>query len=55
MRKIIALVVALAGFSATASPADRHMAFERNHAVYVANLDFRIRKDRRWNFPRDLA
>jgi hypothetical protein len=39
MRKIIALVVALAGFSATASPADRHMAFERNNAVYVANLD----------------
>jgi TolB protein len=39
MRKIIPVVVALAGFSGTAFPADRHIAFERNHAVYVANLD----------------
>ena len=39
MRKIISLVVTLAGFSATAFSADRHMAFERNNAFYVANLD----------------
>jgi TolB protein len=39
MKRIISLAVALAGFSATAFPADRHIAFERNNAVYVANLD----------------
>jgi len=37
MRKLIAF--ALASFSVTAFPADRHIAFERNNAVYVANLD----------------
>lgn len=39
MRKTIAVVVALAGFSDTAFPGDQHIAFERNNAVYVANLD----------------
>lgn len=39
MRKIVSIAITLAGFSATAFPADRHMAFERNNAVYVANLD----------------
>jgi TolB protein len=39
MRRVIPIVIALAGFSATAFPADRHIAFERNNAVYVANLD----------------
>jgi TolB protein len=39
MKKIISLGFALASFSATAFPADRQIAFERNDAVYVANLD----------------
>ena len=39
MKRIMSMAVALAGFSATAFPADRHIAFERNNAVYVANLD----------------
>jgi TolB protein len=39
MRKIICVAITLAGFSATAFPADRHIAFERNDAVYIANLD----------------
>jgi TolB protein len=39
MRKIICAAITLASFSATAFPADRHIAFERNDAVYVANLD----------------
>jgi hypothetical protein len=39
MKRIMPLAVALAGFSATAFPADRHIAFERNNAVYVANFD----------------
>jgi TolB protein len=39
MRKIICVAITLAGFSATAAPAERHIAFERNGAVYVANLD----------------
>jgi len=39
MRKIIFFSFALASLSATALPADRHIAFERNNAVYVANLD----------------
>ncbi len=39
MRKLIPFAFALASFSATAFPADRHIAFERNNAVYVANLD----------------
>jgi len=39
MRKIFSLVVALASFTATAFPAERHIAFERSNAVYVSNLD----------------
>jgi TolB protein len=39
MRKLISFAFALASFSAIAFPADRHIAFERNDAVYVANLD----------------
>ena len=39
MRKLISFALALAGFSATAFPADRHIAFERNNAIYVANPD----------------
>ena len=39
MRKPICFAFALASFSATAFPADRHMAFERNNAVYVASVD----------------
>ena len=36
MRKTIFFAFALAGLSSTAFPADRHIAFERNNAVYVA-------------------
>jgi len=39
MRKMIFFAFALAGLSAAAFPADRQIAFERNNAVYVANLD----------------
>ena len=39
MKKIISLGFAFASFSATAFPADRQIAFERDDAVYVANLD----------------
>jgi len=39
LKKLISLAFALACFSASAFPADRHIAFERNNAVYVANLD----------------
>jgi hypothetical protein len=39
MRKIILFAFALVSLSATAFPADRDIAFERNNAVYVANLD----------------
>jgi Tol biopolymer transport system component len=39
MRKMIFFAFALAGLSATAFPANRHIAFERNNAVYIANLD----------------
>jgi TolB protein len=39
MKRIISLAVALAGFSGAAFPADRHIAFERNNAVYIANFD----------------
>ena len=38
MRKLISFAFALASLSATAFPADRQIAFERNNAVYVANL-----------------
>jgi hypothetical protein len=44
MRKIFSLVVALAGFSATAFSADRQIAFERDNAIYVANLDDRRKR-----------
>jgi Tol biopolymer transport system component len=39
MRKLISFAFALASFSAAAFPADRHIAFERNNAIYVANPD----------------
>src|SRR5207248_7655206 len=39
MRKLISFAFALASFSATVFPADRHIAFERNNAGYMANLD----------------
>ena len=39
MRKVVCIAISLAGFSATTFPADRPIAFERNNAVYVANLD----------------
>ena len=39
MKKIISLGFAFASFSSTVFPADRQIAFERNNAVYVANLD----------------
>src|ERR1700745_3633217 len=39
MRKLISFALALVGLSATAFSADRQMAFERNNAIYVANLD----------------
>jgi TolB protein len=38
MRKIV-FAFALANLSVTAFPVDRHIAFERNNAVYIANLD----------------
>ena len=36
---MVFFALALASLSATAFPADRHIAFERNNAVYIANLD----------------
>ena len=39
MRKVIAVAVTLASLCVTAFPSDRHIAFERNNVVYVANLD----------------
>jgi TolB protein len=39
MKKIILFGLALASLSATAFPGDRPIAFERNHAVWIANLD----------------
>jgi TolB protein len=39
MRKLISCAFALASVSTTAFSADRHIAFERNDAVYIANLD----------------
>ena len=39
MKKISFLVLGLASLSVTAFPADRHIAFERNQAVWSANLD----------------
>jgi Tol biopolymer transport system component len=39
VRKLTSFAFALASFSAAAFPADSHIAFERNNAIYVANLD----------------
>jgi TolB protein len=39
MRKPVSFAFALVSFSATAFSADRHIAFERNDAVYVADFD----------------
>jgi Tol biopolymer transport system component len=39
MRKLIFFAFAVAGFSASAFSADRHIAFERDNAIYIANLD----------------
>jgi TolB protein len=39
MRKISLLALALTSFGVPAFPADRHIAFERDNAVYIANLD----------------
>jgi Tol biopolymer transport system component len=39
MKNTILLAFALAGFGVTAFPADQRIAFERNDAVYIANLD----------------
>jgi hypothetical protein len=38
MKKIITFVLAFNSFRATAIHGDRHIAFERNDAVYIANL-----------------
>jgi TolB protein len=39
MRKLIFFAFALVSFSVTAFPAERHIAFERNDAVYIADFD----------------
>jgi len=39
MKKIILFAFSLAVSSATAFSGERHIAFERNNAVYLANLD----------------
>jgi TolB protein len=39
MRKLFSFAFALVSFSASMFPADRHIAFERNNAVYTANPD----------------
>ena len=39
MRKLISFAFALTSFSTTALAADRHIAFERSDAVYIADLD----------------
>src|SRR5207247_10447326 len=39
MKKIILLAFVLAGFSVTAFCGDRHIAFERKDAVWIANID----------------
>ena len=39
MKRIILLAFSLAASSATAFSGDQHIAFERNDAVYIANLD----------------
>jgi hypothetical protein len=44
LKKIILLAFAVASFGVTVFPADRHIAFERKDAVYIANLDGRNEK-----------
>ena len=39
MKKIILLAFVLANSSASVFCSDRHIAFERNQAVWIANLD----------------
>jgi TolB protein len=39
MKERLSFALALACLSATAFPADRHIAFERDQAVWIANLD----------------
>jgi len=39
MKKIRLVALGLASLGVTAFPAERHIAFERNNAVYIANLD----------------
>jgi TolB protein len=39
MNKIIPFAFALVSYGVTVFAADRHIAFERNNAVYIANLD----------------
>lgn len=39
MMKIVCIAINLAALASTAFCADRHIAFERDHAVFVANLD----------------
>ena len=39
MKNTILLTFAVAGLGVTAFPADQRIAFERNDAVYIANLD----------------
>ena len=39
MIRIIALLFAMAACPASAFCGDRHVAFERNDAIYIANLD----------------
>jgi TolB protein len=39
MRKAICAAITLGSFSVTAFTADRHIAFERDQAVWIANLD----------------
>jgi TolB protein len=39
MKNIVLLGFAFSGFALTGFPADRHIAFERDNAIYIANLD----------------
>jgi len=39
MKRVILFILALAGLSPAAFSADQRIAFERNDAVYIANLD----------------
>jgi hypothetical protein len=42
MKEIIPLALAMAIFSATAYAGDRHIAFERNGAAYIAVATARV-------------